>query len=154
VKNGRELTSCPVGTSPTSWTSDRRMIDYRYRSIKPHCGAHAARARPRRRCDDAKADRDFSSLTVVMVPASCCQNPSLPGLTKVHALFEESNRVTRFDTIVMDHILEHIAEPVALLNRAGNWLAPPDVSSWAFQNGHSFPPVAVSRWDCCATPAN
>ena len=41
----------------------------------------------------------------------------------MHALFEEFEPVRRFNTIVMDHILERVAEPVALLDRARKWLA-------------------------------
>jgi 2-polyprenyl-3-methyl-5-hydroxy-6-metoxy-1,4-benzoquinol methylase len=47
-----------------------------------------------------------------------------PGITVVHALFEEFKSDDRFDNIVMGHVLEHVADPVAILEQAKKWLAP------------------------------
>jgi len=40
------------------------------------------------------------------------------------ALFEEFETELRFDTIVASHVLEHLVDPVAVLSRAREWLAP------------------------------
>lgn len=40
------------------------------------------------------------------------------------SLFEEFEPNERFDTIFMTHILEHLSDPVLLLKRAADWLAP------------------------------
>lgn len=119
---------------------DRRMIDYRYRSIKPHLrGPHGLELGPAEGVMTRMLIDDFSSLTVVDAAGELlAMIPSLPRLTKVHALFEEFEPQTRFNTIVMDHILEHVAEPVALLNRARDWLAPRGCIVVGVPNGHSF----------------
>lgn len=119
---------------------DRRMIDYRYRSIKPHLrGPRGLELGPAEGVMTRRLIDDFSSLTVVDGAGELLARiPSLPGLAKVHALFEEFEPVTRFDTIVMDHILEHVAEPIALLNRARDWLAPAGRVVLGVPNGHSF----------------
>jgi len=119
---------------------DRRMIDYRYRSIKPHLrGPHGLELGPAEGVMTRMLIADFSSLTVVDAAGELLARiPSLPNLMKVHALFEEFEPGTHFNTIVMDHILEHVAEPVALLNRARDWLAPAGCVVVGVPNGSSF----------------
>jgi len=41
-----------------------------------------------------------------------------------HCLFEEFEPSSRYDVIVMAWVLEHVADPRALLARAGGWLCP------------------------------
>jgi len=49
----------------------------------------------------------------------------LAGRGQVHqCLFEEFEPTGRYDTIIMACILEHVADPRALLCRARNWLTP------------------------------
>lgn len=43
-------------------------------------------------------------------------------LELVHSLFEEFRPADRFDTILMNHILEHLDDPVAVLRLARSWL--------------------------------
>ena len=47
-----------------------------------------------------------------------------PQITVVNALFEEFTTNDRFDNIVMGHVLEHVADPVAILRQSRKWLAP------------------------------
>lgn len=50
---------------------------------------------------------------------------NIPDSSKVHtevALFEEYEPAQKFDTIVMEHILEHVEDPVSLLRRTKGWL--------------------------------
>jgi trans-aconitate methyltransferase len=119
---------------------DRRMIDYRYRSIKPYLlGPHGLELGPAEGAMTRLLIDDFSSLTVVDGAAELLARiPNFPHLTKVHALFEEFEPVTRFSTIVMDHVLEHVADPVALLHRARDWLAPAGHLVLGVPNGNSF----------------
>ena len=119
---------------------DRRMIDYRYRSIKPHLrGPHGLELGPAEGVMTRMLIDDFSSLTVVDGAGDLLARiPNLPNLAKVHALFEEFEPGGRFNTIVMDHILEHVAEPIALLNRARDWLAPAGCVVVGVPNGSSF----------------
>lgn len=119
---------------------DRRMIDYRYRSIKPYLrGPHGLELGPAEGLMTRMLIDDFSSLTVVDGAGELLARiPNLPHLTKIHALFEEFEAATHFNTIVMDHILEHVAEPVTLLNRARKWLAPGGRLVLGVPNGNSF----------------
>ncbi len=47
-----------------------------------------------------------------------------PQATVVHALFEEFAPREPFDTIILGHVLEHVQDPVAILKRVKQWLAP------------------------------
>ena len=119
---------------------DRRMVGYRYRSIKPHLqGPRGLELGPAEGLMTQMLVDDFSELTVVDGAAELLARiPSLPTLTRVHALFEEFEPPTPFDTIVMDHILEHVEDPNALLGRARGWLAAAGRIVVGVPNGHSF----------------
>lgn len=47
-----------------------------------------------------------------------------PGISVVHSLFETFEPQRTFDNIVLGHVLEHVEQPVALLQRCKGWLAP------------------------------
>lgn len=67
----------------------------------------------------------FESVTAVEGSESLySQIPDWKNLTKVNCLFEEFQPNGVFDTIMMNHVLEHIQEPVGMLKVIKNWLAP------------------------------
>jgi SAM-dependent methyltransferase len=47
-----------------------------------------------------------------------------PRITGHVALFEEFAPPHRYDTVVMGHVLEHLADPKAVISRARDWLKP------------------------------
>jgi 2-polyprenyl-3-methyl-5-hydroxy-6-metoxy-1,4-benzoquinol methylase len=60
------------------------------------------------------------------------------NLIKVHALFEDFQPKWQFNTIIMEHVLEHVEHPVALLQRVKQWLAPQGKILVGVPNGYSF----------------
>lgn len=50
------------------------------------------------------------------------QLPDHLNLKKYHALFEKFNPDVQYDTIILNHVLEHIEEPVSLMGRIYDWL--------------------------------
>jgi len=64
-------------------------------------------------------------LTLVEGAAPFCDSlkARFPQATVVNALFEEFNPETRFQTIVLGHVLEHVDDPVGILKCAKPWLA-------------------------------
>ena len=47
-----------------------------------------------------------------------------PRARVFHSLFEEFDPDQAFDNIVLGHVLEHVEDPVTIVRRASNWLAP------------------------------
>ena len=82
---------------------------------------------------------DFKRLDLVDGSASLlAQVPEYPNVRKFHSLVEEFVPDTKYDTIVMSHILEHIEKPVEALSRIKTWLAPKGVFIIAVPNADSI----------------
>jgi len=81
----------------------------------------------------------FAEVTLVDGSAQFCQQlrARFPGAQVVQALFEEYEPGRQFDTIVLGHVLEHVAEPRALLARIAAWLAPGGMVCAAVPNARS-----------------
>jgi len=47
-----------------------------------------------------------------------------PNLDVSHQLFEDFEPKTRYDTIIMGHVLEHVIDPIQILRRYKNFLTP------------------------------
>ncbi len=48
----------------------------------------------------------------------------LPSATVHHSLFEHFKTKQKFDNIILGHVLEHVKDPVKLLNKVQKWLTP------------------------------
>jgi 2-polyprenyl-3-methyl-5-hydroxy-6-metoxy-1,4-benzoquinol methylase len=84
--------------------------------------------------------RAFPELTLVEGAEAYCGDlrDSFPGATVVHSLFEDFLPASLFDTIVLGHVLEHVAHPAEVLRQAGTWLAPGGVICCAVPNARSL----------------
>ncbi|MGY1703695.1 class I SAM-dependent methyltransferase [Geodermatophilus sp. SYSU D00697] len=82
----------------------------------------------------------FPALTLVDGSSAFCRDLSgrFPAATVVHALFEEYVPEEQFDTVVLGHVLEHVVDPVGLLERVRQWIAPGGVALAAVPNSHSL----------------
>ena len=80
--------------------------------------------------------------------------PDSPNLRKVCALFEVFDPAERFDNIVMEHILEHVEHPRALLARARRWLAPGGRLLLGVPNGHSFHRLVATKMGLLRDPCD
>lgn len=69
---------------------------------------------------------DTRDLTVVEGSELFCQNlrARFPQVAVHHALFESFETERRFQTIVLGHVLEHVEDPQAVLQRVSRWLTP------------------------------
>jgi 2-polyprenyl-3-methyl-5-hydroxy-6-metoxy-1,4-benzoquinol methylase len=65
-------------------------------------------------------------LTVVEGSSVFCESlrHRFPTVRVVHALFEDFEPTEKYDVIVLGHVLEHVQDPEAILNRARSWLQP------------------------------
>ena len=119
---------------------DKRLIGFRYKTLKPYLlGSEGLELGPAEGQMTQFLIGDFKRLTVVDGAADLLARiPSYPNIVKEHALFEHFEPTHQFNTIIMEHILEHVDEPVKLLKRAKKWLAPHGKILLGVPNGNSF----------------
>ncbi|MBI3308851.1 MAG: methyltransferase domain-containing protein [Candidatus Melainabacteria bacterium] len=56
----------------------------------------------------------------------------------INSLFEEYNPVEKFDTLIGSHILEHVDNPVLVLNKVKNWIHKESLAIFAVPNAGSL----------------
>ena len=105
---------------------DKRLIRFRYQTLKPHLqGPEGLELGPAEGEMTQFLVNDFERLTVVEGSSELLQQiPAQSNLIKVHSLFEEFKPVQQYNTIIMEHILEHVDRPVSLLMKVKEWLMP------------------------------
>jgi 2-polyprenyl-3-methyl-5-hydroxy-6-metoxy-1,4-benzoquinol methylase len=114
------------------WYSNRtgfysQLVVYGFRSLQPHFI-------PGNVLEMGSADGQmtellathFDDISVVDGSADYVEavRQRLPGVKAYTSLFEDFDPPEAYDNIVMAHILEHVSDPVAILQRAARWLTP------------------------------
>ncbi len=119
---------------------DKQLIRYRYESLKPHLlGPRGLELGPAEGEMTQFLVNDFEQLTVVDGARELLDRiPDRRNLRKVHSLFEEFEPEQKFNSIIMEHILEHVEDPGALLRRVKRWLAPGGRMFVGVPNGYSI----------------
>lgn len=119
---------------------DKRLIRFRYETIKPKLvGKRGLELGPAEGEMTQFLINDFEQLTIVEGSADLLsQIPDRENLVKIHALFEEFQPEQPFDSIILEHVLEHVDDPVGLLTRVKNWLAPGGKLFLGVPNGNSI----------------
>lgn len=105
---------------------DKKIIYYRYLSLRPWLvGKDGLELGPAEGEMTRLLLPHFERLTVVDGSSALLDCiPPAPNLRKVHSLFEDFQPAQQFDTIIGDHILEHVDDPVPLLNSIKQWVGP------------------------------
>ncbi len=73
------------------------------------------------------------------------QIPYFSNVTKINSLFEDFYPNEKFDTIIINHVLEHIEKPIELLKRIKHWIAPNGVIILGVPNAKSFHRLAAVK---------
>lgn len=79
------------------------------------------------------------------------QIPPHPSLKKVHSLFENYNPSDKFDTIILNHVLEHIEDPNSLLLKIREWLTEQGNVCIGVPNAKSFHRLAAVKMNLLQT---
>ena len=69
--------------------------------------------------------------------------PDFNNLEKHNSLFENFSTDEKFDTIILNHVLEHIENPVLLLKKIKSWMSPDGVLIIGVPNAKSFHRLAA-----------
>lgn len=119
---------------------DKRLIRFRYETLKPHLqGPEGLELGPAEGEMTQYLVDNFEKLTVVEGSGELlAQIPSRSSLNKVHSLFEEFKPDREYNTIIMEHILEHVDSPVTLLTKVKKWLMPGGKILIGVPNGNSI----------------
>lgn len=135
---------------------DKRLIRFRYQTLKPFLkGPEGLEMGPAEGHMTQFLQHDFSRLTIVDAAIELLDStPDNKNLVKINALFEEYQPDHYFDTIVMEHILEHVEKPIELLRRVKDWLRPQSLGKLLIgvPNGHSFHRLAAVKMGLLKDP--
>jgi 2-polyprenyl-3-methyl-5-hydroxy-6-metoxy-1,4-benzoquinol methylase len=119
---------------------DKRLIRFRYETIKPKLiGKRGLELGPAEGEMTQFLIQDFDELTIVEGSYDLLEKiPDSTKLIKVNSIFEEFEPVQNFDSIILEHVLEHVDDPQALLVRVRQWLAPNGRLFVGVPNGNSI----------------
>ncbi|MDX6528231.1 MAG: hypothetical protein QOH41_521 [Blastocatellia bacterium] len=133
---------------------DKSLIRFRYQTLKPHLqGPEGLELGPAEGQMTRLLLKHFTRLTVVDGSgALLALIPDTPNLVKVQRLFEEFEPDQQFNTIIMEHILEHVEQPVALLQRVKQWLAHEGKLLVGVPNGDSIHRLAAVKMGLLKEP--
>lgn len=89
---------------------------------------------------------DFEQLHIVEGSETLlAQIPDYPNVIKVNSLFENFNPSRKFDTIILNHVLEHIENPISLLKLIKTWMTDDGVLIIGVPNAQSFHRLAAVK---------
>ncbi len=133
---------------------DKRLIHFRYKTLLPHLqGPEGLELGPAQGEMTQYLVDHFQHLTVVDGASNLLKSiPNKSNLTKIHSLFENYIPTKKFNTIIMEHILEHIENPVELLLRIRDWLAPNGKILIGVPNGLSIHRLVAVKMKLLANP--
>ena len=131
-KEKLEMDECKRLDEVANWYSSRvgfdsRLIEYGFRTLSPFFrGRNCLELGPA----DGQMTRllveVFDNVTAVDGAQRYCeilqQRVASPKLKVVCSLFEEFEPAEKFDTAIMTHVLEHVADPVQLFHRVSGWI--------------------------------
>lgn len=89
---------------------------------------------------------DFQKVTVVEGSRSLIEQiPDYPNIVKHNTLFEEYETNDYYDTIILNHVLEHIQKPIVLLKRIKKWMNSNSILIVGVPNSRSFHRLAAVK---------
>ncbi len=133
---------------------DRKLIYYRYKTIKEYIigplGLELGSAEGEM---TQYLINDFEHLVSVDASKELLEMiPIYKNHTKVHSFFENYRPEKKFNTIIMEHVLEHVDNPVDIISRAKEWLEDDGVMLLGVPNALSIHRLAAVKMGLLKTP--
>jgi 2-polyprenyl-3-methyl-5-hydroxy-6-metoxy-1,4-benzoquinol methylase len=124
---------------------DLKLIEHGFKIFKPFFkGSTALELGPGNGFMTKYLVREFSKLTIVEGSKTLTdQIPDYENIIKINSLFENYEPNECYDTIIMNHVLEHIENPIELLKKVYNWLDNKGVLILGVPNSKSFHRLAA-----------
>lgn len=126
---------------------DRTLQRLRYRTIRKYfSGTNCLEIAPAQGITTASLKDDFEILHIVDGSKNLLDIiPDYPNVTKFHSMIEDFPAPMQYDFILMDHILEHVAEPVPVLKKVKTFLKEDGVFVVGVPNAKSFHRLAAVK---------
>jgi 2-polyprenyl-3-methyl-5-hydroxy-6-metoxy-1,4-benzoquinol methylase len=134
---------------------DKRLIRYRYESFNHSFqGENCLELGPADGQMTQFLVNDFKKITVVEGSLELLNKiPDYDNLIKVHSLFEDYQPNEFFETIILEHILEHVEDPIALMRMVKKWLAPGGKLFLGVPNANSIHRLAAVKMGLLNEPS-
>ena len=134
---------------------DKRLIRYRYASFNHSFqGENCLELGPADGQMTQFLVNDFKKITVVEGSLELLNKiPDYDNLIKVHSLFEDYQPNEFFETIILEHILEHVEDPIALMRMVKKWLAPGGKLFLGVPNANSIHRLAAVKMGLLNEPS-
>lgn len=88
----------------------------------------------------------FDKLTIVEGSKTLIdQIPDYVNVEKINCLFEDYTPYNTYDTIIINHVLEHIDEPIRFLSKVCEWLSDDGICILGVPNAKSFHRLAAVK---------
>jgi 2-polyprenyl-3-methyl-5-hydroxy-6-metoxy-1,4-benzoquinol methylase len=103
---------------------DYKLAEFNFRSLKPFFnGKLALELGPASGYMTKLLVNEFEEIHLVEASEHLInQIPEYANVEKFCSLFEDFETDVEYDTIIMSHVLEHIADPITVLKKIYNWL--------------------------------
>lgn len=128
---------------------DFKLAEYGFQTIKPFFrGNSALELGPASGYMTKNIVNEFASVHLVEGSSQLLnQIPDYENVIKFNSMFEDFNTDETFDTIIMSHVLEHISDPVFVLEKIKSWLKPDGVFIVAVPNAKSIHRLAAVQME-------
>lgn len=135
---------------------DKRLIRFRYLTFKEQLrGPNGLELGPAEGEMTQFLVKHFKHLTLVEGAENLLNKiPNYENVSKVNALFEEFEPSEKYDSIILEHVLEHVDEPKALLERVRHWLSPEGLLFIGVPNAHSIHRLAAVKMGLLEQPTD
>ena len=122
---------------------NRRLYDFFYTMAEAHFqGTSCLEVGPAEGYSIPRLLERFQSLTVVEGSAVLCrrlaEQYSEARMQIIHTAIEAFSPSSRFDTIILGHVLEYVEDPVLVLAKTAGWFSPNGVMILGYTNAESL----------------
>lgn len=126
---------------------DKKLIKFRYQSEKKFFkGTSCLEMGPADGIMTEELVNDFRTIHIVDGDKELLDTiKDYSNLTKFHSWFENFEPPQKYDTIIMEHILEHVSDPESILKKVKPWLSDDGVLIAGVPNAKSMHRLAAVK---------